>query len=411
MYSFIHNIVYDSVLSEYAHLVTSIILVCSIVLIAFLVKFIAKFIIVKTVTTLAKRTKTKWDNIMLEHKLFHRASYLIIPIVLSLFSGELDYSVLWQKVINIFALVVVLLMLDSLINSIDSIYRTYPISNIKPIRGILQVVKIVLIIFGSIILIAMLVGESPIVLLGGIGAMTAVITLVFKDAILGFVAGIQLTANDMVRIGDWIEMPKYNADGDVVDLTLTTVKVQNFDKTITTIPAYFLVSDSFKNWRGMQSSGGRRIKRAIYLNASDVRICDDEMIERFNKVLLLQDYIKGKQQDIIDYNNHYGGDTSVPVNGRRLTNIGTFRAYIMEYLKQHPGIHKNMILMVRQLSATPTGIPLEVYAFTDTINWVEYEGIQSDIFDHLYSIASFFGLTIFQEPSGTDFNRFLSDKR
>ena len=410
MYNFIYSIVYDSVLSEYAELVTKIVLVVSIALIALIARFIAKVIIVKTTTTLAKKTKTKWDNIMLEHKFFHRTSYLVIPIVFSLFSGEFDYSVLWQKVINVFALIVVLMILDSMINSVDSIYRTYPISNIKPISGILQVVKIVVLIFGFIILIAMLIGENPIVLLGGIGAMTAVITLVFKDAILGFVAGIQLTANDMVRIGDWIEMPKYDADGDVVDLTLTTVKVQNFDNTITTIPAYYLVSDSFKNWRGMQKSGGRRIKRAIYLNVADIKICDDEMIERFSKVLILQDYLKQKKQDIIVYNNRYGGDPSVPANGRKLTNIGTFRAYIMEYLKKHPGIHHDMITMVRQLSATSTGIPLEVYAFTNTINWVEYEGIQSDIFDHLYSIAPFFGLTIFQQPSGADFNRFLSDK-
>jgi len=243
------------------------------------------------------------------------------------------------------------------------------------------------------------------VLLGGIGAMTAIISLIFKDSILGFVAGIQLTSNDMIRIGDWIEMPKYSADGTVIDLSLTTVKIQNFDNTVTTVPAYALVTDAFINWRGMQKSGGRRIKRSIVIDASDVKLCDEETIEQFRKIELIGDYIDFKLADINDYNSDQNVDMSISINGRHLTNLGTFRAYITEYLKHHPCIRKDMSLMVRQLSSDGSGIPLEIYAFTNTIKWNEYEMIQADIFDHLYSVISEFGLSVYQQPTGQDIRK------
>ena len=271
----------------------------------------------------------------------------------------------------------------------------------------LQIIKVVLYIIGIIILIAILIGQNPIVLLGGIGAMTAVVSLIFKDAILGFVAGIQLTANDMIRIGDWVEMPKYSADGTVIELSLTTVKVRNFDNTITSIPAYTMVSDSFINWRGMELTGGRRIKRALYINTADIKFCNDSMIEKFGKIDLLKNYLGQKIQDINSHNTQLSADLDEPVNGRRLTNLGTFRAYIFEYLNNHPGIHKGMLIMVRQLKSEGEGVPLEIYAFTNTTKWTEYEKIQADIFDHLYAVAPEFELSLFQKPSGSDF-RYLN---
>ncbi|PKM63356.1 MAG: mechanosensitive ion channel protein MscS [Firmicutes bacterium HGW-Firmicutes-21] len=360
-------------------------------------------------TKVAKKTKHKWDDILLKNKLFHRISWIAIPIVINIFEGSLpNHNAVLEKSADISSVLIFILIIGSIINSADEIYRGYEISKVRPIKGMLQVAKVVLLIIGAIILIALLIGESPLVLLGGVGAMTAVITLVFKDAILGFVAGIQLTTNDMIRIGDWIEMPKYSADGTVVDLSLTTVKVQNFDNTLTTVPAYALVSDAFVNWRGMENSGGRRIKRAIFIDAAGVRLCDDEMIERFKKMHLLKDYMESKLTDVTSYNNELHIDMSVPVNGRRLTNLGTFRAYISEYLKNHSAIHSDMILMVRQLKTESSGIPLEIYAFTNTTKWTEYERIQADIFDHLYSVISEFGLTVYQQPSGSDIRTALS---
>jgi miniconductance mechanosensitive channel len=258
---------------------------------------------------------------------------------------------------------------------------------------------------GAILVISNLMGQSPVILLSGIGALSAVVMLVFKDSILGLVAGIQLTSNDMLRVGDWIEMPKYDADGSITDISLNTVKIQNWDKTITTIPTYAMISDSFKNWRGMQNSGGRRIKRSIYIDTNSISFCTPEMIEQFEKIQYLENYILTKQKEINDYNVRYKIDRSSLVNGRALTNIGVFRAYIQAYLEKHPGIHKEMTLMVRQLAPQETGLPIEIYAFTNKTEWAVYEGIQADIFDHILAIAPSFGLRIFQNPTGHDFKQ------
>ena len=240
------------------------------------------------------------------------------------------------------------------------------------------------------------------------GAMTAILLLVFKDSILGLVASIQLTSNDMVRIGDWIEMPKYGADGDVIDVTLHTVKVQNWDKTITTIPSYALISDSFKNWRGMAESGGRRIKRAIYIDLTSIKFCTSEMLDRFEKFQLITDYIRTRKAEITEYNQEHQVDTSELINGRNLTNVGTFRAYLVAYLHHHPKIHQDLTFLIRHLPPGEQGLPIEIYVFSNDQVWANYEAIQADIFDHIFSVVPMFDLRLFQNPTGADFQQFTA---
>jgi miniconductance mechanosensitive channel len=299
-------------------------------------------------------------------------------------------------------MLVLAFVVSSLLDSIDDIYRMKPVSNVRPIKGLLQVVKIVVFIVIAIIIIATLLDQSPLILLSSIGALTAVFSFVFKDSILGFIAGIQLTSNDMLRIGDWIEMPKYGADGDVIDITLNTVKVQNWDKTYVTIPAYALISDSFKNWRGMFQFGGRRIKRSIFIDVNSICFCTEEMIDNFKKVHFLKDYVINKEKELEEYNGKNNIDTEQKINGRRMTNIGTFRAYMLNYLANHPGIDQDKTIMVRQLAPGEHGVPMEIYAFTRDTIWATYETVQSDIFDHIYAVSGEFGLRIFQTPSGYD---------
>ncbi|HKM32844.1 MAG TPA: mechanosensitive ion channel domain-containing protein [Oscillospiraceae bacterium] len=368
---------------------------------------IVRKIVLAIAKRIIKRSKKRgFADIMLKHRALNRLCHLVPPIILSLCSSLFpSFSSWFYRFIGAYVVIVVMLIVDSLIDCVDDIYRSYEISKTRPIKSLLQVIKIVVYVIGGIILIASLVGQSPLVLLGGIGAMTAVLSLVFKDSILGFVAGIQLTSNDMVRIGDWIEMAKYSADGTVLEISLNTVKVENFDKTITTIPAYALVSDSFRNWRGMVASGGRRIKRSIYIDVGSITLCTDEMIERFKKIDYLKDYISQKQDELSNYNSTHSVDLSEPINGRRMTNIGTFRAYIQSLLDNHSGINKDMLKMVRQLQPVEQGLPLEIYAFTNSTQWEYYENVQSDIFDHLLAIAPRFGLRVYQAPSGWDFRQ------
>ncbi len=371
---------------------------------------VTKYVCIKIMKQIAGRIKYNWIQILFKNRFFHRLAWFAIPVMLNLFisiDSLPGYTALLDKAAGIFSVIVFMLFFGSAIGSADDIYRSYEVSKVRPIKGLLQVIKAFLYIISGITIVAMLIGQNPIVLLGGIGALTAVITLVFKDSILGFVAGMQLTANDMIRIGDWIEMPKYAADGTVIDLSLTTVKVQNFDNSVTSVPAYALVSDSFINWRGMEKSGARRIKRALYIDVSGIRLCDGEMLEKLAKIELLKLYIQTKVQEIKEYNQKNNADLSEPANGRHLTNLGVFRVYIIEYLKQCGGIHKRMPILVRQLESKGEGIPLEIYAYTNTINWAEYEGIQADIFDHLYSVITEFGLSLYQLPSGNDVKNIL----
>lgn len=330
-------------------------------------------------------------------------------IIYSFASTFPTYRLIIEKLAIAYIIIVGLVFIQSLLNACNDIYQTFEISKVKPIKGYIQIVNIIIMTVGFILVISNLLGKSPLILLSGIGALSAVLMLVFKDSLLGLVAGIQLTANDMVRVGDWIEMPKYGADGDVIDISLNTVKVQNFDKTITMIPSYALISDSFINWRGMQSSGGRRIKRSLYIDTSSIMLCSEEMIEKFIKVHYLSDYIIQKEREITEYNAHNGIDRNNPVNGRALTNIGVFRAYISNYLKNHHGINQNMSLIVRQLGHNEHGVPLEIYAFTNDVQWAVYESVQSDIFDHLFAVAPEFGLRVFQKPSGADLRNIVEE--
>lgn len=379
------------------------ILIFIIILVCILADIIMKKVIIKLMSRIITRNNYQRADILLRRKVFHRLALIIPPVIVFLMAPSFEnVSSGIRLIASSYFMIVIVLIINALLDAVNDIYRTYSISKVRPIKGLLSVVKIVVYIIIGIILIANLMGQSPLILLSGIGALAAVFSFVFKDSILGFIAGIQLTSNDMLRIGDWIEMTKYGADGDVIDVTLNTVKVQNFDKTIVTIPAYALVSDSFKNWRGMTEFGGRRIKRSIFIDVNSIGFCTPEMIERFKKIHYIRDYIIATENEILQYNTEINADIDVIINGRHMTNIGTFRAYIEYYLKNQPGLHQGMVPMVRQLQPVENGLPLEIYAFTKDTNWGNYERIQADIFDHIISVAGEFGLRIFQNPTGFD---------
>jgi miniconductance mechanosensitive channel len=377
-------------------------------ILAWLSDIISRKVILQLLRRLAKKTATNWDDIILEKRVFNRLVHLIPALIVYSLIGIVfkEYQqtlAIVRALINVYMIVMVLLAIDSFINSLHQIYQTLKISKDRSIHGYIQVVKILIYFVAVILIISVLFNKKPNVLFAGLGAMAAVLILVFKDTILGFVASIQLSANDMVKIGDWISMPSHGADGDVLEVTLNTVKVQNWDKTISTIPTYALVSESFNNWRGMAESGGRRIKRHINLDMKSVKFCSPEMISKFKKIQYLANYIEQKEKEIADYNEKNGIDSSVLVNGRRMTNIGTFRFYLEEYLRNNPKIHKEMTFLVRQLQSTEKGIPIEIYVFSNDQAWANYEGIQSDIFDHILAILPEFELSVFQNPTGDDF--------
>jgi miniconductance mechanosensitive channel len=307
-----------------------------------------------------------------------------------------------ENVCSAFIVLTVALALGGALNLANNLYQRRPDAHLRPIKGYVQVVKILIYAVAAILVVASLIDRSPLILFSGLGAMAAVLMLIFQDTLLSLVASVQLSSNDMVRVGDWIEMPQLNADGDVIDVALHTVKVQNWDKTITTIPTKRLISDSFRNWRGMQESGGRRIKRSLYLDQHSVRFLTDAERQHLNRFALLEGYLPAKEAELEAWNARLPDGGRETMNRRRVTNIGTFRAYVERYLRRHPGIHQEMTLMVRQLSPTADGLPLELYCFTNTTAWIAYEGIQSDIFDHLLAILPEFGLRVFQHPSGAD---------
>jgi len=379
--------------------------VAALLLLAVIVDLIAKRVVLRTARGLAARTKTTWDDEFVRHNVFGRLVHLIPALLV--FSGitfvpELPETVV-RLVRNVAMGYMVLMLTMSVVAALSAahaIYARSPVARERPLKGFVQLLQIIVWIFGLLMIISAVLDRSPILLLSGVGAMTAILLLIFKDTILSLVASVQLTAQDMVRVGDWIEMPQFGADGDVVDVQLHTVKVQNWDKTITTIPTHRLISDSFKNWRGMSRSGGRRIKRALHVDLASVRFLSDEEAEHFRRFTLLEDYVAAKFAALAEYNA--GVEVKADVNRRRLTNLGTFRAYALNYLRNHPSIHRNMTLLVRQLAPGTQGLPLELYCFTNTTAWSEYEDIQSDIFDHLIAIAPEFGLRLFQAPSGND---------
>ncbi|NLW11190.1 MAG: mechanosensitive ion channel family protein [Clostridiaceae bacterium] len=364
---------------------------------------LTKHIVLRILAHYIENNKYDWDTYLLKHKVLHRLSHLL-PVLIIYSSAPLFGSLqtFIERLGSIYLIILIVGVLNALFNAIDDIYNRHEVARQKPIKGYLQGIKIFVFVIAGIVILSRLLGQSPLILPSGIGAMTAVVLLIFQDSILGLVAGIQLAANDMVRIGDWIEMPKYNADGDVIEITLTTVKVENFDKTITTVPPHALVKDSFRNWRGMQETGGRRIMRSIYIDTSSICFCSDEMIESYKDIEILKNYINNRHVEINEYNRIHEIYAKNPVNGRHMTNVGTFRAYIIEYLRNHSQIHQDMIQMVRQLPPKEYGLPIELYMFTKTTDWAEYETIQADIFDHLLAVAPLFGLRIFQNPSGYD---------
>ena len=374
-------------------------------LVALAADVVAKRRLIRGLRRITRNTRSDWDDALLESGVFARLAHLIPALViyfgLQMIPGLSETIV--RLGINVTLAYMVLmgsLAASAALTTANSVYERLPVAKERPLKGFLQVAKIVIFALAAVLMVAVLIDRSPVLLLSGLGAMTAVLILVFKDTILSLVASIQLTSLDMIRVGDWIEMPSCNADGDVVDIALHTVKVQNWDKTITTIPTLKLIAESFKNWRGMSLSGGRRIKRNLHIDLSSIRFLTDAEIERYERFNLLEDYNERKEKEIAEYNEAVG--ESENANLRRLTNVGTFRAYVFNYLKHHPKIHDGMTLLVRQLQPGPQGLPLEIYAFTNVTDWSVYEDIQSDIFDHLMAIIGEFGLRTYQQPSGED---------
>lgn len=387
------------------------------IVVAIVADLITKRILLALLTRLIRASGLGWDDELLRQNVYGRLAQAIPALILFLgidLIPELNES-LRQFLKNVslsYLVLVVTLTLSALLSAGNAVYERQRTSKSRPIRGFIQLLQMVVFVIGGIFIVSVLIDRSPLLLLSGFGAMTAVLLLVFKDTILGLVASIQLNANDMVRVGDWVEMPKYGADGDVIEVNLHTVKVQNFDRTITTIPTHTLISDSFKNWRGMSDSGGRRIKRSIFIDQSSIRFLHDNEVSDYERFTLLRDYLQHKRTELAEaLEGHTDSQArESAVNRRRLTNIGTFRAYVVTYLQNHPAINPDATLLVRQLRPGPQGLPLEIYCFTRTTDWLPYEGIQSDVFDHIIAITPEFDLRVFQEPSGSDLTDLLTDK-
>lgn len=375
---------------------------------AWVLNWIVKRILVRGFYRLLRSTSFGQDHELNHHRVIGRLANIVPALVLSigieLVPGRPDALVtVVQNVCSAFIVLTIALALGSALNMVNVLYSRRPSARLKPIKGYVQVSKIVIYAIAVILMIATLIDRSPLILLSGLGAMAAVLLLIFQDTLLSLVASVQISSNDIIRVGDWIEMPQLNADGDVIDIALHTVKVQNFDKTITTIPTKRFITDSFRNYRGMQEAGGRRIKRALNIDQNSVHFLSDAEREHLHRFNLLDDYLTAKEQELADWNRKLEKRGQEPVNTRRVTNLGTFRAYVERYLRAHPGVHQGMTLLVRQMPLSGEGLPVEIYCFTNTTVWAQYEGIQGDIFDHLLSILPEFGLHVFQHPSGRDF--------
>ncbi len=372
--------------------------------VTFLAGWLTRRVVVQTAHRLSKETANKYDDLLAEHRVYDIAAYLAVLLVLyygARFVPRLTPVLL--KLVSVGWVMVLTLLVTRLLDVGLEVYRTFPWARKHPIKGYVQIVKLFVYAAGVIIALCDLLERSPWAFLSGLGALSAVLLLIFRHTLLSFVASFQIVSQDLFRLGDWIEMPKYGADGEVIDIALHTIKVQNWDRTIVVIPTYKFLEESFKNWRGMELAGGRRIKRAILVDQASIKLCDDALLERLRKVHLLKDYLEQKFREIEQDNQRRGVDISAsPLNGRRLTNVGTFRIYIENYLRAHPKIRKDMTLMVRQLPPTPQGLPLEIYCFVADTRWVPYEKVQADIFDHILSVADEFDLRVFQQPTGWD---------
>lgn len=375
--------------------------------VAWLAGTLTRLVLFRVMRAITLRTAWKWDNALFQHGVF-RWLGRIVPAVVVQFGIALVPDVparaeqLVGNVAQALMVFFVVVAISRMLSALETLYRETDTGGRRSIKGVVQLIKLVIFIVAALVIIGTVTNQHIGLLLSGLGAMSAVLLLIFKDTILGFVAGVQLATNDMLRVGDWITMPKAGADGDVIDITLYTVKVRNFDKTIVTVPTWKLISESYQNWRGMKEWGGRRIKRALSIDAASVRFLDQEQIDRLGRFRLLSTYLQDKHSELMTWNRELGEAGEQQVNRRRLTNLGSFRAYVTAYLQQHPHVHHEMTCMVRQLASDVRGIPLELYCFADTTAWSDYENIQGDIFEHLYALLPEFGLTLYQQPSGTD---------
>jgi len=382
---------------------TEFIIAILVVILAIFANYIAKKRILSALGYVVKKSRTQWDDILLKRGVFLRLSHLAPALVIYYAAGAFPEITDWIQRLSIcYMLLVGISVLDSALSALLDIYRTYDVSKERPIKGYVQIAKTFIYVIGAVVVISSILGRSPWGVLSGIGAMTAILLLIFKDTILGLVASIQLAANNMIHVGDWITMSKFGADGTVIDVSLSTVKVQNFDKTIVTIPTYSLVSDSFTNWRGMEESGGRRIKRSFNIDVTSIRFCTNEMLDRFEKYDIITEYIKHARQETAEHNASLNIEPTDILSGEHITNVGTLRAYIIEYLKNHPKIRQDMTFLVRHLAPTEHGLPIEVYVFSADQVWAHYEGIQADIFDHILAAVPLFDLRVFQYPTGFD---------
>lgn len=382
------------------------------ILLCFLADKLAKKLFLRFIHSIAKRTKFLWDDILLEKKVFDRLAHLAPALVVQatapfVFADFQDFIPFLIRITEAYMLAVALMVVISIFNTLDHYFKQTESLRDKPIDSYFQLARLITYFIGGVLVISKILDKDPQGILAAMGALTAVSMLVFKDTILGFVASIQLSANDMIRVGDWVSMPKFGADGNVIKITLNTVKVQNWDKTISTIPTYSFVSDSFKNWRGMSEAGGRRIKRSITIKSGSVKFCDEKLVSRLKNFQLIEAYLEERVKEIDNYNLEGFVDKNFLINGRHLTNIGVFRAYIEYYLKNLKEIHPQLTLMVFQKEGNEYGIPIQIYCFTKTTDWAEYEGVQSDIFDHLFAAAPEFDLEVYQQPSGGDFHHLV----
>ena len=384
-----------------------------IAVISVVIFLVVRMFLGRGLTALAGRTETKIDDVLVKKLKPFRIAWLA-PLIIIYLLAELEptYQVWIEKATLFLILWISAFTLNALMDALNVFYESSSSYKGISIQGYLDIVKILVILSGIILSVSLISGQSPLALLTGLGAVTAILLLVFRDTILSFVASLQINTNDLVKEGDWIEVPSYDADGDVINITLHTIKVQNWDKTISVIPTHKIMEVSYKNWRGMQESGGRRIKRAVHIDLASIRFCDEEMLERFRKVDILREYLDQRLAEIEQERVQKGIEIDSPLDSRQLTNLGTYRAYIEAYLRTQPKIHQEgMTFLIRQLAPGPTGVPLEIYVFTKTTEWIEYERIQADIFDHLLAAVPVFDLRVFQEPTGLDFAAGFSTTR
>ncbi len=408
----LENLLQQAGLNEqWSQLIMVVVIALVVLLIAYFADYLAKNVLTSTITRMVRKSKNKWDDALVNRRVLQRVSHLA-PALIIYFSTQvwLDPFPEVQSVlitgVQIYIIFIVLLTVDALLSAFHDIYQILPMARERPIKGYIQVTKIIIHSVGGILILSLIIGKSPTAILASLGALAAVLILVFRDTILGFVSSIQLSANKMVKPGEWISMPGRDADGIVLEITVNTVKVRNWDKTITTIPTHALINESFQNWKGMQESMGRRIARSINIDIKSIRFCDDQMLEQFKKFRLIRDYIWQKQEEIDQFNREHGITDEDTVSRRRLTNIGVFRKYVETYLEQHPHIHPSKqpyIIMVRHLQPTERGLPVQIYVFSKQQEWKYYEQVQADIFDHILAVVPEFGLRVFQNPSGDDF--------